>query len=288
MVKIEVKPTICKTGVASTFVEVESVSEKQYAKICDFLTLKIDSARQVSDAFAESFVHAIDLCRGANPSDIWQHVIYRKVLSLGYSDQQWKRISGFALERALAAIYQPRLTPHGLRIRPLPKSEAHDLLSKLGFKGEIKKDKIDSIVEQRINGVWTLIAGLHVKASLAERIQDDVPASLALMSRGILSIVLTMDSKSYPPPHGSGINFGELGGRSFDKADGKARIKRQYIEDDGQFDALFSFNLRTPPSKKKTPSGKRIITMGLNEPQPDPFVSMLLEHINQGSGIVTS
>ena len=93
------------------------------------------------------------------------------------------------------------------------------------------------------------------------------------MRNGLLSILLTMDSKSYPPPHGEGINFGELGGRSADKA--KARIKRDYIEKTGQFDALFSFNLRTPPSPATTASGKRIHTMSFSETQPDQLVRFL-------------
>lgn len=282
MVRIEVKPSLAKPGINSTWVEIEQVSSQEVKEISKFLQDALKSAKAVSDAFAAAFVYATSLCPKGNPSDIWQHLIYRRVLDLGYSDQQWKRISGFALERALSIIYKPRLEPYGLKIRPLPKKEAFSIFSKLGFKGEIKADKVDGIIERKSNDIFTLFAGLHVKASLAERIQDDVPASLALMSKGILSIVLTMDSKSYPPPHGNGINYGELGGRSWTglEAD-KSRIKRQYVEEDGQFDALFSYNLRTPPSPEKTPSGKRIFTLGLHDDQPDIFVQFLIQHFQQ-------
>jgi hypothetical protein len=98
------------------------------------------------------------------------------------------------------------------------------------------------------------------------------------MEKGLLSLMLTMDVKSYPPPHGGSVNYGELGGRS--AGVDKSRIKRTYVEDDGQFDALFSFNLRTPPSRGQTRSGKRIWTLSLTEPQPDDLVSYILNAWN--------
>lgn len=51
------------------------------------------------------------------------------------------------------------------------------------------------------------------------------------MRHGLLSIALTMDVKSFLPPHRNGINYGELGGRSFEIE--KARPKRAYISDGG-------------------------------------------------------
>ncbi len=108
----------------------------------------------------------------------------------------------------------------------------------------------------------------------AERIQDDVPASIAFMQRGLLSVALTMDAKSYPPPHGNCINYGELGGRSLSIE--KERQKRAYVEVTGQFDGLFSFNLRTPKSPETTPSGKRIYEMSLYEEQPDQLTRFLV------------
>jgi hypothetical protein len=84
-----------------------------------------------------------------------------------------------------------------------------------------------------------------------------------------------MDAKSYPPPHGNCINYGELGGRSLGIE--KERLKRNYIEIAGQFDGLFSFNLRTPPSEAETLSGKRIYTMSLHDESPDQLVRFLME-----------
>jgi hypothetical protein len=279
MAKIEIKPTAFKPGAKSVWVELDCISDTELKEMKQMLRDELSSGKDVSDAFAHAFVSAISHCKKANPSDVWQHIVYRTALEIGFSDQQWKRISGFALERALTAIYNPRLEPLGLRMKVLSKVEAHSILASLGVRGEIKKDKIDAIIEKESKGRWQIKAGLHVKASLAERIQDDVPASLALMDRRILSIVLTMDSKSFPPPHGDGVNHGELGGRNWSEGDQKYRIKRQYIEEDGQFDALFSFNLRTPPSGAKTPSGKKIYTLGLYDKQPDQFVQFLAQKI---------
>ena len=90
-----------------------------------------------------------------------------------------------------------------------------------------------------------------------------------------MSIALTLDAKSFPPPHGDCVNYGELGGRS--RMVEKDRLKRNYVEVNGQFDGLFSFNLRTPESPARTPSGKRIYTLSLSEDQPDRLVRFLAD-----------
>jgi hypothetical protein len=220
-------------------------------------------------------VEISEKCPKANPSDLWQHVIYRHLLQLGWSDQRWKRVSGFALERAFVAIYEPRLLPYDIRMHILAGAEANRVLNKVGIT-DTRSTKIDLFIEGLHKNEWLVFGAAHVKSSIAERIQDDVPASLAFMSRGLLSIALTMDAKSYPPPHGNCINFGELGGRSLGIE--KERLKRGYVENTGQFDALFSFNLRTPPSPEKTVSGKRIYSMKLHDRQPDKLVQLLTAH----------
>jgi len=275
MAKIKISSVHTLKIASPVWVDIEHVTERELTDIRSQLIRQIETSEQIADAVASAFVYAIELCPMANPSDIWQQVIYRGLLAKGFTDQQWKRISGFALERAFTTIYAPRLTPYNLRMRGLSGREAHDLFVGLDLTGQIKRDKLDRIVEVCRGDNCRLVSGLHIKASLAERIQDDVPASLALMRKGILSVMLTMDSKSFPPPHGNGINYGELGGRNW--SDDKSRIKRQYVENDGQFDALISYNLRTPPSKENTPSGKKIYTISLTEEQPDVLVRMLKE-----------
>jgi hypothetical protein len=226
----------------------------------------------VSAAVAQAFIAITAMCPDTNPSDLWQHVIYRHLLIRGWSDNRWKRVAGFALERALVGIYQPRLAAYGLRMGMFDAQMANQYLAKL--KSDIRATKLDLFLEGKTERAWIVFGAAHVKGSIAERIQDDVPASRAFMEHGLTSIMLTMDSKSYPPPHGDCVNYGELGGRSLGIE--KERLKRGYIEISGQFDGLFSFNLRTPPSPKNTPSGKRIYTMSLNEKQPDQLVKFLV------------
>lgn len=271
MARIEVKSS--QAGVPSTWVEVTSVTDSERGRIYQILDDLLSREPQVSDAVAKALIFAVELCPEANPSDLWHHIIYRRLLDRGFSDQRWKRVSGFALERALVELYGPRLEPHGVRARILSAPEAAQILATLSIP--VKPSKVDIFLEGLTGSSWRIFGAVHAKSSIAERIQDDVPASLAFMSRGLLSIALTMDAKSFPPPHGDGVNHGELGGRSFDIE--KTRPKRAYIEQDGQFDALFSFNLRTPPSPTRTPSGKRIFTLSLTETQPDAFVTFMVD-----------
>lgn len=265
---------------APAYVQVDCITDDEVTMFRDELAARIAAGGQVSDAVALVFVELMRHCPSANPSDLWQHVIYRHTLSMGWNDAQWKRVSGFALERALVAIYQPRLMPRGLRMHIVKAAEANRALTRLDIHN-VKATKIDLFLEGRARregsslrptDEWVVFGSAHVKSSIAERIQDDVPASRAFMDRGLTSIVLTMDAKSYPPPHGNCVNYGELGGRSVGVD--KDRLKRRYVEVDGQFDGLFSFNLRTPASGNTTPSGKRIYTMSMHE-DPDPLVSFL-------------
>lgn len=263
-------------GVPPVLVEIEKISDAQIVAAQARLDRDLALPGQISDAVASAFARLCEEAPEANPSDLWHHVIYRHLLASGWSDARWKRVSGFALERALVQIYQSRLAAHDIRMRIVPKAEAVAILEALGVD-DAGHTKLDLFLEGRRDGKWVVFGAAHVKASIAERIQDDVPASVAFMRRGLLSILLTMDAKSYPPPHGTCVNFGELGGRSFEADANKARLKRAYIEEAGQFDALFSFNLRTPPSRVPTSSGKAIHASPLYGNQPDPVVDFIVE-----------
>jgi len=267
-------------GVPSVWVDIDHITDAQVQRFQQELDARLAGGGQVSDAVAAVLAELTAHCSSANPSDLWHHVIYRHLLSQGWSDNRWKRVSGFALERALQLVYQPRLMPLGIRMHIVNAATANAYLATLGIVG-FQASKFDMFLEGLVemNGPsgrfkeWVVFGSAHVKSSIAERIQDDVPASLAFMQRGLTSIAITMDAKSYPPPHGVGINYGELGGRSIGVD--KNRIKRRYVENDGQFDAMFSYNLRTPESPAITPSGKRIMTLGMHEPQPDKLVAFL-------------
>ncbi len=274
MAELECKSS--QRGVPSAWVEIDNITDAQAAEARKRLDELLAQDGQISDAVANAYVELTTNCPKANPSDLWQHVIYRHLIESGWSDQRWKRVSGFALERVFVNLYQPRLLPSQIRMHILSKNEANTLITKLGIK-DVQASKVDLFLEGQRGTEWLVFGAAHVKSSIAERIQDDVPASLAFMEKGLLSIALTMDMKSYPPPHGNCVNYGELGGRSMEADKGKVRLKRDYIEVTGQFDAMLSFNLRTPPSPVQTQSGKRIYTMSLHDQQPDALVQLLTE-----------
>lgn len=275
MAKLECKSS--QRGVASAWVEVDHVTDEQVAEARARLDELLKQDGQISDAVAAAYIELTTNAPKANPSDLWQHVIYRHLLESGWSDQRWKRVSGFALERVFVNLYQPRLLPSQIRMHILSKNEANRLITKLGIK-DVQASKVDLFIEGQKEDEWLVFGAAHVKSSIAERIQDDVPASLAFMEKGLLSIAITMDMKSYPPPHGNCTNYGELGGRSMETDKDKVRVKRNYIEVTGQFGAMFSYNLRTPPSPPQTQSGKRIFTLSLHDQQPDALVQLLTEH----------
>jgi hypothetical protein len=54
-------------------------------------------------------------------------------------------------------------------MRELSGGEAHRLFSQLGMVEQIKRDKLDRIIEVRRNNDYLLVAGLHIKASIDQR-----------------------------------------------------------------------------------------------------------------------
>ena len=109
----------------------------------------------------------------------------------------------------------------------------------MGIHGTVGNSKLDIALYGTLGEASVLFGGMHVKASLAERVSDDVPCSEAMMRQGFLSVLFTFDAKSFPPPNGDLVNRGEFG------TPDKPSDKRQYIEKHGSFDACFSYNLRT-------------------------------------------
>jgi len=225
------------------------------------------------DAICDTFLHILKDSPGANASDLWHHVVYRLycVTLPRYRrenpQQSWVRASGEALELAVQRWYEPLLSPLGIRIQALiSPNKKKDVLQQMELAGLVGASKLDMSLHARMTSDrWNVFGGVHVKASLAERVSDDVPASRAMMQRGYFSPLWTLDVKSFPPPHGDLINRGELGTPA-DPSD-----KRRYIEEHGDFDGCYSANSRTAASAQRTPSGRRIVTLNLLE-QPDEFV----------------
>jgi hypothetical protein len=225
------------------------------------------------DAIAGAFAYGIELCPQINPSDLWHHVIYREYVrtiralrGVGNASQSWVRSSGDAFEIFIQDYYNARLAADGVWVTALfKKKERREVLEEMGIHAEVGGSKLDLVIRSGTR----VVGGAHAKVSLAERVSDDVPASEAMMRRGFLSALLTLDVKSFPP---SGTvsdarayqNRGELG------TPGAPSDKRTYIENHGSFDLCVSYNQRTVPSRDATNSGKRIFTASLGGP-PDAF-----------------
>lgn len=228
------------------------------------------------EAIVLAFLYVLRQCPEANPSDLWHHVVYRlycDIFSRHRSQnpgQSWVRASGEALEQFLQQWYSPVLVSRGIEVLALiSSSQKRRALEEMGLSQEVGAAKLDvalylvGATDRRIFG------GIHVKASLAERVSDDVPASEAMMRKGFFSPLWTLDVKSFPPPHGDLINKGELGTPT------NPSEKRRYVEEHGSFDNCYSANSRSVPSAGATPSGKRIFTIVLSD-QPDQFAKDII------------
>ena len=255
-------------------VDVEHVPDKSY-KIIKEKFIRLLKVKRAFEAIAEAYVYAVQLCPKANPSDVWQHIIYRIYIEQGNNEQSWKRASGQGFEEAFAKIYNPRFVIYNIRLVVLSKNSAKRVLKEMKLDKKIEPSKIDLAIEGNCSpkgNEWRIFGVIHCKTSIAERIKDDAPASKIIMKKGFLSVAVTLDSKSFPPPHGDGINYGELGGRTIASGLRPNQPKRNYFEKDGDFTNCYSYNLRTPESPMKTPSGSRIKALSFIENQPDEFV----------------
>lgn len=247
-------------------VQIEGIELEQYQRLSDFLGQALQREARAYVAVSAAMRQAVERCPMANPADLWVHLIYHQFRHrFNRSDQSWKRVSGQALEHLIASIYQPRLAQHEIVLRPSIRADA----AAFGLiRRGLGSAKTDLILEGSHADELHRFGVIHCKASIAERLTDDVPVSRALMRNGIWSAIATMDAKMFPPPHGDGVVNGELGLT--------ARDKRRYFEVAGQFSACFSFNLRTPPSQGQTRSGRRIHTLNFTGPQPDVLVADIL------------
>lgn len=234
------------------------------------------------DVICEAFLYVLRESRRANASDLWHHVVYRLYCQV-YGrhrpqdpKQSWVRASGEALEIAVERWYTPVLLPHRIRIKALISgAEKKRALEAMGLRALVGGSKLDMALYVEISkGDWQIFGGVHVKASLAERVSDDVPASRAMMKKGYFSPLWTLDVKSFPPPHGDLINRGELGSPA------NPSDKRRYIEEHGDFDGCYSANSRSNRSVGATTSGKRIYRLNLRG-QPDQFATDLIARANQ-------
>lgn len=210
------------------------------------------------EAIYKALSLAIENWPQVNPSDLYHHIVYRLYLreyTKTQADRSWVRAGGEALELFLESHYAPILKPHNIGIRWLVKpADKVAALSQMGLTDLVGGSKLDMALYGKVGNREVIFAGIHLKASLAERVSDDVPCSEAMIRKGYSSYLVTLDAKSFPPPLGDLVNRGELGTLA------NASDKRKYIETHGSFSACYSYNLRSVPSGPTTISGKKIYT----------------------------
>lgn len=225
------------------------------------------------EAILNALKVAIDRFPDVNPSDLYHHVVYRLYLrdyTKTQADRSWVRAGGEAFELFLEQHYNPQLNSKGVHVKWLSNDELRSsALQEMGIDGEVGGSKLDIALYGDLNGKPVIFGGIHAKASLAERVSDDVPCSVAMMKRGLASYLVTLDAKSFPPPNGDLVNRGELGNPA------APSDKRDYVESHGSFSACFSYNLRTAPSKEKTHSEKKIHVATFN-PKTDHLPRVVL------------
>ena len=250
------------------YLQLESDITKAYRKLNE------GSGGKNREAILYALDTAIERFPDANPSDLYHHVVYRLYLreyTKTQADRSWVRAGGEAFELFLQAHYNKLLEPSDITLRWLSNDKLRtEALADMGIQDEVGGSKLDIALYGNLNGEAVIFGGIHAKASLAERVSDDVPCSVAMMKRGLTSYLVTLDAKSFPPPNGDLVNRGELGTRS------APSDKRAYIESHGSFSACFSYNLRTVPSQDGTKSG-RFIHVSTFNPRTDPLPAAIRE-----------
>jgi len=260
-------------------IELDQVNEGAYVEVGATLSrILADPQAKNRLAIKTAFLDVLRACPSANASDLWHHVVYRQYCQIlplhRHQDpgQSWVRASGDALESVLEDVYRPALNAVGIEIIALiSRADKTDALAEMGLTESVGNSKLDVALYIQENGVRTIFGGVHVKASLAERVSDDVPASRAMMERGFWSPLWTLDVKSFPPPNGDLINRGELGSSTMPSD------KRRYVEYHGAFDNCYTANSRSKPSVGETPSGKQVLSISLGI-QPDRFLHDAIAH----------
>lgn len=240
---------------------VENIPVTEYleieAKISEiYQTLNNGKGGKNREAILNALTTAINRFPNANPSDIYHHIVYRLYLreyNKTQADRSWVRAGGEAFELFLESHYNKILNEHGVTVIWLSNdSLKSSALTAMNIQNEVGGSKLDIALYGQMDDKKVIFGGIHAKASLAERVSDDVPCSEAMMRKGLSSYLVTFDAKSFPPPNGDLVNRGELGTIA------APSDKRAYIESHGSFSACFSYNTRTVPSGANTSSGKKI------------------------------
>lgn len=258
----------------------ESITPIKYLEVEEYVSNLFESldskqkGRKNREAIADALSFAINKMPKLNPSDIYHHIIYRLYLreyNKSTPEQSWVRAGGEALEIFVERRYLEVLKKHNIQIKALLSTRnKRSVLKEMKLSDQVGDSKVDIALYGIHKNQNVIFGGIHCKASLAERVSDDVPCSEAMMKNGLASFLYTFDAKSFPPPTGDLVNRGELGTNE------QPSDKRKYIENHGSFDACFSYNLRTVPSPEVTQSGRKILVCSF-ESGKDLFPEHVIE-----------
>jgi len=246
------------------FVHMKNMNLKDYHLLDKEISLlfrkaSTDSTFKNREAISEALSKAIRLFPQSNPSDLYHHIVYRTYLreyNKTNPKQSWVRSGGEAVELLLKELYGRKLAQNGIELRLAFEKgvDKNQFLIDMKLADSVPgKSKLDIGLYGDYRGQSFIFGGIHSKASLAERVSDDIPCSVAMMEANYYSYLFTFDCKSFPPPAGNLFNKGELGSHL------SPTDKREYIEKHGKFTTCFSFNFNTEESPMQTESGSRII-----------------------------
>ena len=258
-------------------------SESSLRTAIDNFVTTLNSHRKAVGV-ATGFRGLVEALPTVNPAEIWGLIVQR-LYTIPYSwypanlsqggdlSQSWKRSAGWALEEVVVRRYSAALLLHGITIS----KETSDI-QEFSRHLEINESKPDVVLysemEQDEIIVKNWIGALAVKASVAERRDDDVPWAAEVMNAGLIVPYVTMDVKSYPgrAPSVDGeykANWNGVG------EDGR-NAKRSDVEDNGVFSGVFSFNRNTIPTHSRyVQPGNRIFSINWSN-QNDELLQFII------------
>jgi hypothetical protein len=238
------------------------MGEVEIQKLQQLLLLLLEATGMESVkqwALQVTFQYALERFPGVNSKDLWISIkeIYTKNLHQSFPQQEepgqsYRRASGDAFETYLIEYLNniPALEKAGIRALRLKGDAFPNFIRSLDLSpNEIREKDVDIFLQGITKeGVVKIFGAIFPKASYAERIRADEGASRKLMSKGLLSLTVTLDARS------------ELG------TEETPSVKRRTING-GAFNACYSFNKETVEGgrikvvdpRKKSPSSNALI-----------------------------
>lgn len=152
----------------------EGITEIQYLKVEEYVSNLFRGLNVLRpqlknrEAIAQALEFAINELPDLNPSDIYQHIIYRIYLreyKKSKSEQSWVRAGGEALELFIERRYSSVLNLYGISIKALLSSKVKaEVLKEMGLTGKVGDSKLDLALYGNNEGKKIVFGGIHSKA----------------------------------------------------------------------------------------------------------------------------